>query len=243
MTFLVGFHCFDGLVLCADSEENDGISKTYVEKLYCTQVNGEPGVCFGFSGDSVIGGKLRIKMLDSMKELSCEPENVESEAETVLQGVIQAYEGDLSILLGHANQTTQTTNLYRSYSRDRALRSIDVGKFDCVGMETSLARFLLESVCDDGLMGIDECLELGIWVTALTKLTTAHVSGPTMAMSYKKGESHWKRHHTARINEIEAKYPPGETWHLLRKYWESKNPQWYQIQGEYTVRQPKRQPS
>jgi len=232
VTFIVGFHCFNGLVLCADSEESDTINKTYVDKLFPLDVGDNWRLCFGGSGDAIAIDKFKAKL----SPLPDDKNKRELVVENVLRYMTKIYKGlGFDILLAEAEIEKQQTYLYCTYGEDTRLRPIDLGKFACSGMDTSLAQFLLGSAFDC-LMGIDEAMKLGIWVTSLMKIHTSHVSGPTMAFSYKKGGSKWERHYTSEIAEIENKYPVGEAQQLLRNYWIGRNPEIWKITDGAPIR-------
>ena len=187
MTFIIGFHCFDGLVLCADSEENDSVNKTYVDKLWCEKIGGEPGVCFGGSGEAIAIDKFKSKLLSILPSGSNDAAKVELSVEKLLDYTFKRYGDGWDVLLGHVERGAHRTYLYRTHG-NQVLRPIDSGRFVCIGMDTSLAMFLLGNVFDS-FMGVEECLRIGVWVTALMKIHTADVSGPTMAFSYKHGQT------------------------------------------------------
>jgi hypothetical protein len=104
-----------------------------------------------------------MKLAHYLNGISYQPQKLESIFEKVLEYTIKKYGQQLSILLGHADG--QSTFLYRNYT-DHVLRPIEMGNFTCVGMDTSLAQFLGESVRDP-FMGVEECFNLSVWITAL----------------------------------------------------------------------------
>jgi hypothetical protein len=44
MTIALGFNCPDGIVLCADSMDTDGYTKTKVDKIWCYETQDEWGI-------------------------------------------------------------------------------------------------------------------------------------------------------------------------------------------------------
>jgi 20S proteasome alpha/beta subunit len=173
VTFIIGFHLLDGLVLCADSEESDTVNKTYVDKLFPLDVEENWRLCFGGSGDAVAIDKFKAKL----SPLPSDQGKRELVVERVLGHIKRIYKGlRFNILLGEVDTERQQTFLYRTHDEDVRLRPIDPGNFACIGMETSLAQFLVGNTFDY-LMGIDEAMRLGIWATALMKIHTSYVSG------------------------------------------------------------------
>lgn len=233
MTFVVAFHCFNGLVFCADSEENDGVNKKYVEKLYPRILSGEIGVCFGGAGDAVGIEKFKSKVFPVLDSITpVDQIGIELNVEKVLEHVENMYQLDFQIALGGFNINSSEIFLYRTHERSHVLQAIDEGEFVAIGMDTSLAHFVLTATFDP-FMGVKEALRLGIWITALSKIHASGVGGPTLAFSYKKqSQDGWERHLSSEIEEIENTMPASELRETLSAYWKSKNPDiWETING------------
>jgi hypothetical protein len=52
MTIALGFNCPDGIVLCADSMDTDGYTKTKVDKIWCYETQDEWGIAVASAGES-----------------------------------------------------------------------------------------------------------------------------------------------------------------------------------------------
>jgi hypothetical protein len=222
MTFIVGFHLIDGLVFCSDSEETDQYNKKYVDKLYHKRLLGDWDVCFGGAGDAIAIDKFKSKLFPILGSEPIDQFKAENKIEKSLSFMEKSYgHSRFSILLGLSNVATQGTFLYRTYD-DHVLRPLDSGQFACIGADTSLAQFLIENVFHS-LMALDEVLRIGIWATAIMKRHGHGVSGPTMAFTFSRTASKWKRHYTSEIVAIENEYPIKETQDLLFNYWKMKN--------------------
>lgn len=219
MTFVIGFHCFNGLVLCADSEEADGMTKTYTDKLYGWKVSDNLDIYFGGAGNAVSIDKFRSKLRPILANGPVEDEiTAEARIEKTIEYMDKQYRGStFDILLAMSKPRSDATFLYRTYEGERTLRPIEWGTFACIGMDTSVAHFLLTAMFDP-LMGIRECLRLGLLVTAYMKRHADGVSGPSVALSYNRNDATWQRYYSHEISEIEHKYPLTELEGLLRKY-------------------------
>jgi hypothetical protein len=117
------------------------------------------------------------------------------------------------------------TRLYRSYGGVNCLQPIDQGDFVCLGMDTSLAEFLLNALFDSG-MGVDEAVGLGVLVTSLMKGHTDGVGGPTTMFSYKREGNVWRGYNQENIEYWDSLFPAKEIYVLLMKYWKKKNPKY-----------------
>jgi len=67
MTFIVGIKCPDGLVMCADSQESNGITKRNVLKLTKFSAHDKSwGMVFGCSGSSSAINNFTSKLGDAI---------------------------------------------------------------------------------------------------------------------------------------------------------------------------------
>jgi 20S proteasome alpha/beta subunit len=237
MTFVVGFHCFDGLVLCADSEESDGLNKKYVDKLYGIKMSPEWELCFGGAGNAIGIDKFNFNLSAVLAESTIDQITTELNVESVLKHMAGSYPDlGFDILLAQSEIEKGETFLYRTHGGESSLRPIEYGSFACIGMDTSLAEFFLLNTFD-AFTEVKEAMRLGIWVTAMSKIHTHGVSGPSMAFTYKKGDKEgWKRHFTHEISQIENTYPIMELQKILRGYWIENNPDIYKIVDGQAVR-------
>ena len=238
MTFVIGFHCFDGLAICADSEEGDGFSKRYVDKVWHRNVPIEKAVCFGGAGDATAVEKFRDRYLLMMNQETDLKSYVyiESVAEKAREHIQDLHPRlGFDILLSQCDYTSGETHLARSYEGSEALRPIEQGDFACIGMDTSLAHLFVTSIFDS-LTGVAEALRLGIYATAMMKIHAHGVSGPTCAWSYKKGDTQWERYLSPWIKSVEEQYPIGDLSKWLMTDWQKKNPDIYKVIDGMTVR-------
>jgi hypothetical protein len=117
------------------------------------------------------------------------------------------------------------TRLYRTYEGLPCLRPIDQGGFACLGMDTSLAHFLLNALFDSG-MGVDEAVGLGVLVTSLMKAHADGVGGPTRMFSYIRKGNDWRGYNAGNIEYWDSLFPAQEVYALLLDFWKTKNPEY-----------------
>jgi 20S proteasome alpha/beta subunit len=231
MTFVVGLKCHIGLVLCSDSQEGDGISKKNVPKLRFYQRGGEWGVAWGCSGESDIIGKFNEQIERALKN---EPHKSDDSAlirvPALIERIVLSLKNDypsanLAIVCGFWQELGGL--VFRFYSMDMRVNNCIAQQEDyaCVGLDTSLAVFVLESLHNSALV-IEEGIGLAVFATKLIKDTAEGVGGPTQMLTYRMANSEWKEYEEAYIDSIEAKYKTEEVVELLRKYWGRKNPSW-----------------
>jgi len=242
MTFIVGLHCHDGIAMCADSLEGDGITKQYVHKLTCvttsygkTKGKGWPkphkkdwGFCLGGAGSSIGIDKFRDKWQQLVGAMhTFDLTQLELTAESALRYMKESYPDiGFDIMLGISGGAPSfLTRLYRTYEGLPCLRPISQGEFVCLGMDTSLARFLLSALFDSG-MDVDEAVGLGILVTSLMKNHADGVGGPTTIFSYVRKQNVWRGYNKDNIAYWDSRFPDKEVYALLLEFWKAKNPEY-----------------
>jgi 20S proteasome alpha/beta subunit len=230
VTFIVGFKCHDGLVLCADSLEGDGYNKRYVEKL--TQVESskkEWGLAFGCSGDSAAIKNFTKKLGDVLDK--DEPYNrpqMENKIEACLKYMQSSYPDESLDFVGALwGVRPQELNLYHSYPNRYCLSPEST--FTCAGMDTSLANTVMSSIFRFDTC-VDDALKLGIFTTSLMKDKTDGVEGLTKAVSYKIGDNEWREHDDLEIALSEEAYPLDAFYDAVEEFW--RDPARRELRGE-----------
>jgi 20S proteasome alpha/beta subunit len=228
VTFIVGLHCYDGLVMCTDSLESDGINKKIVMKLQVYMVLGEWGLLWGCSGSGPgiknFSDKLKALLKDgSLQNDPFDKATFERTVETAIEYMHSTYPKEhLSMLIGLWNKRLGDTSLYQVYGDSNCLSPVPCGSFCCTGMDDPLANMLLES-CFDSLMNVTEAARLGVFVTSIMAERADGVGGPIEAATYKKWDGLSHCYEREEIAEIEGRFPPRELYQVILDYWASKN--------------------
>src|SRR3981081_2875848 len=68
VTFILGLHCRDGLVLCSDSLEADGYTKKTVQKLFKYEVEGKWGIGFGCAGTAAACTNFSDRLMELLDD-------------------------------------------------------------------------------------------------------------------------------------------------------------------------------
>jgi 20S proteasome alpha/beta subunit len=235
VTFIVGFHCYDGMVLCSDSEESDGINKHYVDKLYARNFPVDIGLCFGGDDDAIGIEKFREALFGIMASEKSDATKTVLTVEKVLEHMKTMYsELNFSIILAQCNLKSGDMRMYRTYGKS-PLRPIEWGRFACIGHDTSLANFAISSLFD-AYTGVKEAARIGVSATALMKKHASGVSGPSSVYTYKKGDDGWERLLSFQINEIEQQYSLDNLSELSKRNWQLKNPDIWSIVDDLPIR-------
>lgn len=204
MTFILGMKSTDGLVLCSDSLESDGYSKSYVQKLYRFTPTGKTwrdarwGIAWGCAGDTPIIKRFSDKLLSILKteKPSYDRNRLEEIIEILVKQAHEDYPDErLALVIAlwgvtfWGDKDEGNVHERRLYSINERSNCLSVEEnFAIAGMDTSLARFLLQSVCQ-GDESTNEVLYLASFVVSVMKEKTDGVGGPTQLLYY----PYWRR--------------------------------------------------
>jgi 20S proteasome alpha/beta subunit len=219
VTFIVGFKCFDGLVLCADSLEEDGYTKRLVNKLNAATIAEEWGIGIGCAGTGAGITKFMAKLRELIGNGSYDRYHTEAVIEATLKHMQEQYPQEGIELIG-ALWGPNETHMYRTYRDSHCLSVMGLG-FVCAGMDLSLPDVVLDSIFDE-LMGVDEAVRLGIFVTAIMKDKVDGCGGPTRVLIYKKGHEGWRHLEDQEVAAIECEFPMTEVYGMIYQYWQAK---------------------
>lgn len=94
MTYIAAFHCRDGIVMCADTQETVGEYKNYVEKIEATE--GYPLAVAGAGA-----GELIDALTDEVKTqfIASKPATIAAAKDAVSAALNKVYEEDLPVLV------------------------------------------------------------------------------------------------------------------------------------------------
>jgi hypothetical protein len=153
MTFVVGLRCSDGIVLCADQLESNGVTKRHRCKTAAMTMNAEWGVCWASSGYGDVSDKFTDKFKNSLTRLrEYKLEDIEQAAEAALtlahqdspNYVLQIMVGVwcAPIVSGSTLQVAKTI-LYRGRS-DLQCLAVE-SDYGICGADVTLAEFILRN--------------------------------------------------------------------------------------------------
>jgi 20S proteasome alpha/beta subunit len=227
MTFILGLNCLDGIVLSADSREEDGTNKKNVDKLLCFQNEGNWGMALGCSG---YGPGISV-FEENISELfqgttilreSYNRENIQVQLESAILAVYKKYPDQiLDVIYGIWGKRPLEKIILH------ALHGVDcpeiVRYFGIAGADASLANTLLSSMYLPS-MEVAEVIRLAVFVTSVMKEKSVGVGGPTKVMSYKFGDDLWRECDPHEITALETKYPVQDFYDYLLQYWAKQNP-------------------
>jgi 20S proteasome alpha/beta subunit len=223
MTFIAGFHCYDGLVMCSDSLETDGYNKKITMKLREYFVLGQWGLMWGCSGTGAAIKNFSDKLTSLLGTEPFDKPKTERTLETAIQYMHSTYPDErLAMLIGLWDKNRRGTNLYEVFETGFCLSPVGSGLFCCSGMDAPLANTIIDSAFDS-LMSVEEAARLGIFVTSIVKERTDGVGGPTEVTIYNKGDGMSHCYPLEKIEQIEQAFPPRDLYQVILDYWASRN--------------------
>jgi 20S proteasome alpha/beta subunit len=183
MTYIAAFPCKEGYVCCADTLENRGEEKQYVEKL-AAYGDGEYPFCIGGAGTGEIIDALTQEI--SERILRVRPQGCEALATEIKSAVKDVYTNDVPVmalktqlrtaeLLVAANSRSGDTEFYLFHIKGRRVFKLERG---IIGYATATNQALLKRFHDDK-MPMSQAVILAVYLVSQSKLTDADVDGDT----------------------------------------------------------------
>ncbi len=220
MTFIVGLKCCDGIILCADSLEEDGIAKKRVNKISLMGTS-QWGVAIAGSGGGGIIDKFCAEAKARLPQRILDRYAIENVIEEVLAEFRAKYkeqEDRFSVIVAAYENPTGTSLLYRADSNVLS----PVCDEAHIGTGNSLWRFVCDALYDRRNC-VEDNMKVAIFATRLAIQYASGVGEPVQAVSYTFGDQYWKypkiMHYFLNIGpSVES------AKHALQKFWAADNP-------------------
>jgi 20S proteasome alpha/beta subunit len=223
MTIVAGFKCANGIVLCADSLEEDGISKKFVQKIWAYQVSDEWGIAVASAGEADLADSFTEGLKDILGNSGFEHAKLLSRLRVAVKEVRESYpESQLAMVIGvFSNTVPSTSAIYRVM--DRSLHVAPVTDFQTIGIASGLTDFLCKTLYSR-TMFTNEALRLGAFCIARAKEHFSGCGGPTSFIVHTIGSPGWEPVFGTQAGNIEADFPSDGFAQKIREYWKEKNP-------------------
>src|SRR5712692_6461059 len=235
MTFIAALKCIDGIVLCTDSLEDDGITKKRVDKI--SLMGGTQwGLAIAGAGAGGIVDKFCGEVRARLPRSTFDRYVMENTIEAVLAEFHANYTDRFDILVGvYSNPATYL--LYRADAGSNVLSP--VADEAHIGTGNSLWRLISDPLYDHKNCVADNT-RLAIFATRLAVRYAAGVDEPIQVVSYTCGDQFWSGPKQNEIKGIEAELRLDDLKDTLRCYWRLHNPptRWEQISKYGGVRTP-----
>lgn len=228
MTFVVGLTCTDGLILCTDSLEDDGITKRPVDKIHRMGTT-EWGIAMAGSGPGSTINKLWVELATKLHEpVAFNRAYVESEIEKTLTEFASKYvlstEDNFQVIVAAYDRPSIFHRLYQGSCFCGQSVVLSPMSLDCrIGMGHELWA-LLSDVLYDNRNSVEDNIRLAIFATQLAIEYASGVDDPIQLLSYSFGDGMWASYRTSTIRAIQAELPLSGFKEAIEDYWRRNNP-------------------
>jgi 20S proteasome alpha/beta subunit len=235
VTFIVGLKCCDGIVLCTDSLEEDGITKKRVDKISIMGGAGWGLAIAGAGGGGIVDkfcSEVRARLPRGMFDRYL----IENTIEGVLAEFHANYTDRFDILAG-VYSSPATYLLYRADASSNVLSPVTDEAH--IGTGNSLWRLVSDPLYDHKNCVADNT-RLAIFATRLATRYAAGVDEPIQVVSCTFGDQFWTGPKQNEIKTIEAELRLDDLKDVLRRYWRLHNPptRWEQVTKYKGTRTP-----
>src|ERR1035441_4810935 len=171
MTIAIGFKSTDGIVLCTDSLEQDGVTKRNVAKICTYQVSEEWGIAIASAGDGDLADSFNENLISILGNSDFDEDRLMLKLRTSISQVRYTYPNDqFGMLIGIFGPTFPLSpKLYRVFGEHLG----PVSRYQAIGIGASLADFICSQI-NTPLLDVAESTRLGILAIARAK---EHVEG------------------------------------------------------------------
>ncbi|MFZ0772288.1 MAG: hypothetical protein WCA49_15465 [Candidatus Sulfotelmatobacter sp.] len=227
MTIALGLRCIDGLVLCADSLEEDGITKRHVDKLWTYEVQDNWGIAIASAGEADLADSFTDGLKDILGNSDFDEVKLLSKLKTALRSVRLSYpDSEFGFLAAVFGVPTLYSRLFRVLDQSSHLGP--VRHYQTLGTGGALATFLASQLFSIS-MCVKEGVRLGAFIVARVKECTNGCGGPTSIISYGGGETgdsmmSFRLWTQEEIKAVETELSGQKLRDSLRQFWKENNP-------------------
>lgn len=220
MTFIVGLQCIDGVVLCTDSLEDDGITKKTVNKIRPMGTS-QWQVAMSVSGSSGICDKFPDEVSSQLVRGPFDRTLIENTIENVLSDFHSKYQEHFEVIVAVYDSSQREHLLYRGL---KGVLSREIGECH-TGMGNELWRMLADTIYSRS-NSVEDNIRLAVFATRLAIKYASGVDGPVQAISYTFAQSQigWKWYTPTDILAIESEINFEGFKEALQGYWRKNNP-------------------
>jgi hypothetical protein len=227
MTFIVGLTCIDGILLCSDSLEDNGVSKKLVGKI-TPMGAGDWGLAIAGAGPGPTIDKFNASIRKKLAVGEPDQDSIESLIEQELSDFNSKYvhgPGDgFVVIVGLYCPTDGQRLLYRGSCLYGDSSVLSPTGSEChTGTGSELWRLVADTLYNSRNSVADNA-RLAVFATRLAIKFASGVGPPVQLISYTFGENFWRIYNTAEIALIEGELPLDQFQKSIQRYWRQNNP-------------------
>jgi 20S proteasome alpha/beta subunit len=223
MTVAIGFNCTDGIVLCTDSLESDGITKSMVNKIWAYETQDEWGIAVAGAGEADFCESLTDNLRTIFSGAPFDRDRIMLQLRSAINEARTTYPDlEWASLFALFGPNMFDRKLLRLSPGSKHLAP--VSKYEAIGIGGHLAKFFCSQL-RTVFMNVDEAVELGVFITGLCIEHVDGCDGPISVLSWKIGQKSWFGFHPNQVSAIEKNFGSKT---LLRRnlveFWQSLTP-------------------
>src|SRR5271157_2489385 len=200
MTIALGLRCFDGLVLCTDSLEEDGVTKRFVDKMWVYEVHDDWGIAIASAGEGDLADSFTDGLQHILGNSDFDEMKLLSKLRLAIKQVRTNYPESQFAFLASIFGPPFYCQLFRV--NDQSMHFGPVRRYQTLGIGGSLASFLISQLFKPSMF-IEDGMRLAVFVAARVKEHVQGCDGPTSVVTYKQGDRAFRLWQHGEIAEIE----------------------------------------
>jgi hypothetical protein len=222
MTIALGFNCPDGIVLCTDSLDSDGLFKTKVNKIWCYETQGQWGISVASAGESDFIESFTANLAELFTGEHWDKDWIMSTLRQAINAARTIYPDlEWEALFSLFGPSPVDRKLLRVSHRSRHIAP--VSRYEAVGIGGSLAKFLCAQMY--GLfMTVEEAAELAVFIVLQCIQYMEGCELPISLLSWKIGQTGWAPYHPTEVQKIIDRSPIKGLRKSLLDYWKNSTP-------------------
>lgn len=229
MTFVVGMECCDGLVICTDSLEDDGITKKRVDKISVAGPNTDWSLAISGSGPSATIEKfvasLRVKLPNIPFDKATIENCIENELAEFNSKYVLSADDRFYVVIGLASKLGVHRQLYKGScfgSGQGVVLTPILGECH-TGMGHELWRLLSDALYHRR-NSVEDNIRLGIFATSLAIRYASGVDEPVQVLFCRFGKEYWTGYLPQDIQAIREQVSLRTLKECLQRFWRINNP-------------------
>ena len=226
MTFIVGIKSCDGIVLCSDSFENDGITKNSVDKIQLIGAQGWSLAIAGAGSGSTIDkfvAALRSKMTKGQFDQQLMESEIEQELALFNSKYVLCPNDCFSVIVAACASPFAHLLYKASCFEGQSVVLTPVNDKCHVGVGNELWRFLSDTLYNKRNC-VEDNIRVAVFATSLAIKYCSGVDGPIQAVSHTVFDQFWKGYGSAEISALEAEVSLREFKQSVQNYWRLHTP-------------------
>jgi len=222
MTIALSFVCPEGMVLCTDSLDTDGYTKSRVNKIWAYETQDEWGVAVASAGESDFIDSFTENLRELFSGERFDKEWVMSTLRKAISAARTSYPDlEWAALFALFGPLLSDCRLLRVSHRSKHLAP--VRRYEAFGVGAHLAKFLCSKLYTQ-FISLQEAEELAVFIVLQCINNVDGCDSPISLLSWKVGMSTWSMCPQNEIQKMVKRLEALDLRKNLLNYWREKTP-------------------